>query len=80
MFQKNVPELNMDNLNVMPKSGDKASGLGRMSHPRREMQGPTNVDDIIRELEENDFDNMNNTKPNDFSIGKRPKKTISLDL
>jgi hypothetical protein len=80
LIQKNVPELNMDNLNVMPKSGDRASGLGRSSQPRREMQGPTNVDDIIRELEENDFDNMSNVKQNDFTIGKRPKKTISLDL
>lgn len=78
LIQKNVPELDMDELNVMPKSGDKASGLGRMSQPRREMKGPTNVDDIIRELEENDFDNT--VKQNDFSIGKRPKKTISLDL
>lgn len=80
LIQKNVPELNMDNLNVMPKSGDRAGGLGRSSQPRREMQGPTNVDDIIRELEENDFDNMSNVKQNDFTIGKRPKKTISLDL
>ena len=80
LIQKNVPELNMDNLNVMPKSGDRASGLGRSSELRREMQGPTNVDDIIRELEENDFDNMSNVKQNDFTIGKRPKKTISLDL
>lgn len=78
LIQKNVPELDMDELNVMPKSGDKASGLGRMSQPRREMKGPTNVDDIIRELEENDFDN--GVKQNNFSIGKRPKKTISLDL
>ena len=80
LIQKNVPELDMNDLNVMPKSSDKASGLGRMSQPRREMQGPTNVDDIIRELEENDFDNMGSTKPKDFSIGKRQKKTISLDL
>ena len=78
LIQKNVPELDINDLNVMPNSDNKVSGLGT-NKQHREMQGPTNVDDIIRELEENDFDNINPKKKN-FSIGKRQQKTISIDL
>ena len=71
----------MNNFNIMPKPDEMAQGISKNhSSPRqrREIQGPQNVDDIIKELEENDFDNMN--KKSSFNVGKRGKNTLSIDL
>jgi len=80
LISKNVPELDMKNLNshIMPKINEVASGLTRRpSPPRKEMKGPQNVDDIIRELEESDFDKSDKKK---FSINKKGKTSIQLDF
>ncbi len=80
LITKNVPELDMKNLNshIMPKINEVASGLTRKLSPRRkEMKGPQNVDDIIRELEESDFEK---DKKGKFSINKKGKTSIQLDF
>jgi predicted transcriptional regulator len=41
------------------------------------MKGPQNVDDIIRELEESDFEK---DKKGKFSINKKGKTSIQLDF
>ena len=81
LIQKNVPGLDLNNFNIMPKPDEMAQGISKNNsspNQRREMQGPQNVDDIIKELEENDFDNMN--KKSSFNVGKRGKNTLSIDL
>ena len=55
-----------------------ASGLTRRpSPPRKEMKGPQNVDDIIKELEESDFEK---DKKGKFSVNKKGKTSIQLDF
>ena len=81
LIQKNVPGLDINNFNIMPKPDEMAQGISKNNsspNQRREMQGPQNVDDIIKELEENDFDNIN--KKSSFNVGKRGKNTLSIDL
>ena len=82
LISKNVPELDMKNLNshIMPKINEVASGLGRKRYPveRKEMKGPQNVDDIIKELEENDFNDEE--RKGKFSVNKKGKTSIQLDF
>ena len=82
LISKNVPELDMKNLNshIMPKINEVASGLGRKRCPveRKEMKGPQNVDDIIKELEENDFNDEE--RKGKFSVNKKGKTSIQLDF
>ena len=83
LISKNVPELDMKNLNthIMPKMNEVASGLTKKKSPiRKEMKGPQNVDDIIRELEENDFEENNSKKSGKFSVNKKGKTSIQLDF
>ena len=87
LISKKMPEISQMNNAFMPQKNEMAKGLNYENNnykQKREMKGPHNVDDIIRELEESNIDlnvdNDNNevASKNNFFSNKNKRNIVSI--
>lgn len=82
LISKKMPEISQMNNAFMPQKNEMAKGLNNNYIQKREMKGPHNVDDIIRELEESNIDlNMDNDEvasKNNFFSNKNKRNIVSI--